>query len=425
MEQLPKIVGQRLQAVSRTETHPDANLLAAFAEKSLVAREQAGILEHLAGCAACREVVAHAQPEEVLERVAVAPASIPAHSRSWFAGASVRWVALAACVLVVSAVVISRTQFTRSETPVASKNQPDVVATEIQPSPNAPPARTSEADVRKLKDQAAAASQIASSTRAKRDADESVLLGKQQSAALDQVAGLPAEKREADSLKTVDRNNSPVATSEAVTVNSAAPVVIAQAQEEAKSSKKEFSADKAMRAPASTNGVAQAQAVPPPPPPPPAANPALADAQRTRGETQSLSTFYKAKDGYAGAGVIGGLARSTVAPRWQLSADGKLIESVDLGKTWQTIQIADKTVFRALCVTGQEVWVGGVQGKLFYSSDAGQQWEQVKPSANGQTLSADITSIEFKDPQRGKVVTADHQTWTTSDGGHAWQLEAR
>ena len=115
----------------------------------------------------------------------------------------------------------------------------------------------------------------------------------------------------------------------------------------------------------------------------------------------------------------------SAAPRWQLSPEGKVIKSSDLGQSWQTIPVADKVVFRALCVTGQEIWVGGAQGNLFYSSDAGQQWEQVKPMAKGQTLTADITAIEFKDSRHGKVTTADHQTWTTSDDGHTWKLESR
>src|ERR1051326_744989 len=98
MEQLRKIVAQRLQAVSRAEAHPDANLLAAFAEKSLLPREQAQILEHLAGCADCRGVVAHAQPEAVLQQVAVAAAAPMAARRSaWLSGAVIRWAGLAAC----------------------------------------------------------------------------------------------------------------------------------------------------------------------------------------------------------------------------------------------------------------------------------------------------------------------------------------
>src|SRR5262249_8424149 len=141
MEQVPKIVSQRLQAVSRTETHPDANLLAAFAEKSLLPKEQTQILEHLAACAECREVVAHAQPEEVLHRVAVAAAA-PMPRGSWLSGVTVRWVALAAWVWGCGSVVISRTQFARQSGHIATYiGKPDVVAKtepQLQSVPGAP-----------------------------------------------------------------------------------------------------------------------------------------------------------------------------------------------------------------------------------------------------------------------------------------------
>ncbi len=426
MEQLPKIVGQRLQAVRRTETHPDANLLAAFAEKSLLPREQTQILDHLAGCAACREVVAHAQPDEVLQRVAVAAAAAPISARrsSWFQGAVVRWAALAACVVVAGAVLISRTQFEKAPVQkVAVQSEPAVVAkTETQPESSATPARASndkqvERDFGRLK---------AATTMAKtRDADELSKLDKQGSVLT--TNGLPDEKRQTD-MPTVDleaKNNPPSPSVNTVTVSHAvaAPPPIPQ-QEEAKATKKEFSADKAMKAPAATNEVAvQAQAAAVPPAPAPKSAPVLAD-QRGRSESGNLSAYYKAKDGYVGGAAIGGLMRAATL-RWQLSPEGKLIKSSDKGKSWQTVSVADKVVFRALCVTGQEVWVGGVQGNLYYSSDAGQQWEQVKPTANGQTLTTDIATIEFKDPQHGKLTTTDHQTWLTSDGGHAWQVETR
>lgn len=38
--------------------HPDADLLAAFAEKRLLGHEREELLAHLAECADCREVVA-------------------------------------------------------------------------------------------------------------------------------------------------------------------------------------------------------------------------------------------------------------------------------------------------------------------------------------------------------------------------------
>ena len=57
-----------------------------------------------------------------------------------------RWIALAACVVVVGPVVISRTHFSPSTKQTVSSNQPDVVArNEPRTSPSAPPAEESRA----------------------------------------------------------------------------------------------------------------------------------------------------------------------------------------------------------------------------------------------------------------------------------------
>ena len=63
MEQLPKIVQQRLRAPAKPGIHPDPDLLAAFAEKSLNDRERSQVLQHLVECADCREVLSLAMPE--------------------------------------------------------------------------------------------------------------------------------------------------------------------------------------------------------------------------------------------------------------------------------------------------------------------------------------------------------------------------
>ena len=62
MTTIPKIVLARLNADANARTHPDADVLTAFAEQGLTARERAGVFEHLARCADCREVVAMALP---------------------------------------------------------------------------------------------------------------------------------------------------------------------------------------------------------------------------------------------------------------------------------------------------------------------------------------------------------------------------
>src|SRR5258706_7358466 len=62
MTEVPKIVYDRLRAAVPERAHPDADLLAAFAEQALSTTERDGVLQHLAHCGDCREVVALALP---------------------------------------------------------------------------------------------------------------------------------------------------------------------------------------------------------------------------------------------------------------------------------------------------------------------------------------------------------------------------
>jgi hypothetical protein len=103
MAEIPKIVSQRL-AMAKLGDHPEPNLLCAFAERSLGQRERVQILEHLAQCTNCREIVSLAavQPE-----IAVAVSAVPV-STGWLSWPVLRWGALVACVVVVGAVVTLR-----------------------------------------------------------------------------------------------------------------------------------------------------------------------------------------------------------------------------------------------------------------------------------------------------------------------------
>jgi photosystem II stability/assembly factor-like uncharacterized protein len=117
-------------------------------------------------------------------------------------------------------------------------------------------------------------------------------------------------------------------------------------------------------------------------------------------------------------------AANVITPRWTLSTDGRmLMRSVDSGKTWQTIPVASKVVFRAVSAVGPEVWAGGPSGALYHSADSGQHWVQVRPLADGQALAADIVHIEFSDAQHGRLTTANREVWTTNDAGRSWQKQ--
>jgi len=100
----PNIIGARLRAAAMTppSAHPDADLLTAFAEHCLNESEHARILEHLAQCTVCRDVVYFAQPEE---EATLKPAQSPAQTH-WFAGRRLQWAALAASLSMIAAIAI-------------------------------------------------------------------------------------------------------------------------------------------------------------------------------------------------------------------------------------------------------------------------------------------------------------------------------
>src|SRR6202165_1843521 len=114
MTEVPKIVSDRLRTALPEQAHPDADLLSAFAEQALSATERDGILQHLALCGDCRDVVALALPAATVAPPQTAPqtagedrvkaagsrAGPPAPHKLSFAWPTLRWAALAAGVAV-------------------------------------------------------------------------------------------------------------------------------------------------------------------------------------------------------------------------------------------------------------------------------------------------------------------------------------
>jgi len=81
--------------------HPDADQISAFVEQALPAHEREQLLDHLAVCAECRDLVALSLPE--LE--APAPAEPVAVRKPWWLGWNLAWpVAAAITALILVAV---------------------------------------------------------------------------------------------------------------------------------------------------------------------------------------------------------------------------------------------------------------------------------------------------------------------------------
>src|SRR5690349_12953529 len=139
MLKLPKIVRSRLarKMAETSAPHPDPNLLTAFAEDSLLARERESVTAHLAECADCRESVALAfgTQEPELPKAALQPAS-PAFgaglSGVWFR--RWRWVAP---VVVACGVLAVALQYRLSTIGVMADRYQAIAALEKSPAPQA------------------------------------------------------------------------------------------------------------------------------------------------------------------------------------------------------------------------------------------------------------------------------------------------
>ena len=123
MEEIPKIVSQRLQAISQPGDHPDPNLLGGFTEKSLPRHEQLQVLEHLSRCTSCREIVSLTATQPSMSDVA----SSLSVKTGWLTWPVLRWGAAVACVVVIGAVVTlhqpNRQQALRTVASIAAPNQ--------------------------------------------------------------------------------------------------------------------------------------------------------------------------------------------------------------------------------------------------------------------------------------------------------------
>jgi Photosynthesis system II assembly factor YCF48/Putative zinc-finger len=439
MNKLPNIVRARLSAVEAGD-HPDPDLLTAFAEQALAEQERFKVLAHLSRCSDCREVLAVAMPSLSTEALATASSIDSARRRSWFHWPAVRWGAAAACVVIVgSAVLMKRDVLMKPPARTVALQKDDVGLTYSSndannktkdpsvvpaPQPASPPPsvrdeeRADEAPPASTRRQAQLSTPVpdrkkASASNFTQPVPPPVLAGRMRpefahsatgsGAAVGGAAGvgsLASTPTTNESLDLLPSNGkiiaAPVAPSkpaaqatEEAQVTAAVPVIETDA---AGAREKQELPGKA-KAP---SGVAMYDAL----------VAVLAKEAARNAEMKRVETL-----------------RPPVA-RWTISADGQLQHSVDSGKTWQPVAVAENATFRALSANGPDLWVGGASGLLYHSTDAGTHWMQVKPATADATLTADIAAIEFINVRQGKITTSTGEVWITVDGGQTWRKQS-
>jgi hypothetical protein len=491
MQNVPKIVRERLQAArpaasQLSPNHPDAEALTAFAEQSLPERERAAVLEHLARCRECRDIVALALPaSEPVETVTRVPA------RGWLSWPALRWGLVTAGVVAIASVGIVRYQrrpekmasyaparvdvalnepVNQTANPAANQTNERALpppasygtAKKAENRPSPPPSALADAvraDDSSIYDKNGPARELAPRVPAAQPRSETL------HGAAPVVGGaLPHGPRLANSWQQSQQNalqnqnqvSAPAASSPREKQQAAGDAT-ANLRVPAPSEPVEVETQSAQLQTEGKNSDALKDL----PPAPQRQNEEYASARI--GKAKPVVTAPTASGGAVAApaspqqNMSPMLASSTTVPRWTISSTGSLQRSFDQGFTWQvvnvnaapayfldatTIQTSEKTsraktkdagkaskrddsspVFRAVAATGADVWAGGSGGALYHSSDAGNHWTRVTPTFSGAMPTGDIVSMEFPDTQHGKVSTSTGEIWTTSDAGQTWQKQ--
>jgi hypothetical protein len=440
MTEVPKIVYDRLRAALPGPAHPDADLLAAFAELALSASERQGVLQHLALCEDCRHVVALALPaaditpaqtaDENGFRTTVSPAGPRAPGKRSLAWPTLRWAALAAGAVAAAAVFLVHPGKLNQTTPPSANQQ---VATAAPPAPSPkiaslPSSRiatspTDQSAFLAKTDEAHPNSELQPSKKPKAG---QVVMSSPQAESGRLLADYKKDSGQADKLPApADRARafdyharSSQAATETVGVSGAIAAVST-----------EPSAENARRARNETprNNARAIEKAKPALPEMEGGEEQKAEAAAVPGPAKSLARNVMS------SATLASPASATPAHdvTWAITG-GVLQRSVDSGRSWQDALHADHPL---LCYASrdEDVWAGGQAGTLFHSANSGATWAQVQPSVKARQLSSDITHIEVRKEELrrdlrydvrgpGEILlsTSNHEMWSSADGGKTW-----
>jgi hypothetical protein len=479
MQDIPKIVRARLQRPkpATAEPHPDADLLTAFAEQALAGRERDSVVDHLAHCGDCREIVALALP-------ATEPVALASSGRvtriGWLSWPVLRWGIVAAGILTVTSVGILQFRQRHQDKELVATSlllRDQRAAPTAQSAPALPHASPSQAIAppAEARTQAEMGKQVMEKKAPARALDASAAPRAQTSLGenkLAQAAGVAingrassgsASRRGTIAGPLARQPNLPAGTGQQV-VPSASEVVEVEAA----------------TGPVATQTTGQNQI-----------QGQLVQNERVAQESEDNSeavgkakpALIQTSPALAAAPVLRAdpsILKGVASSRWTISPNGALQRSPDGGVTWFGVNISvnDSTsanpmhrakteqmaavqaeanasaktqaksvagygaapttkskgeqptpsaiaIFRALSVSSNasEVWAGGSSGALYHTIDGGRSWTQVVPSDAGVTLTGDVVGIQFSDPLKGTVTTSTTETWTTADGGQTWHKQ--
>jgi hypothetical protein len=453
MQDVPKIALKRLQETLGGGTHPDADLLTAFAEQSLVESERARVMEHLAYCSDCRELVALALP-------ATEPRAVTTSTRTsrsaWFHWPVLRWGVVAAGIIaIISAGVLQYRQRHKSDAMLSNLTaRNEVTAPPERPLPSPPTTSESQSTILQAENK----KQTELRTNARSSSQDHLAADK-----LVRPANptLPASRvtRGAGSGSGTSGGNSfssgGVFPKAALSLPRETSSVDRNLRNATPAEAARLSPDVSAVEASPSSQTIEVESQPAP----------VTVTAESKDSGQLIENQKEQPSQYDSSKSVGVVAAKNfaaaqdasslllAAPRWSISADGVLRRSSDGGNTWEDVNMSSEPVsspskvasavetihgsenrkkkvkaqlnlvFRAVAAVGPEVWAGGSAATLYHSVDSGAHWARVLLASAGATLTGDITSIEFSDPQHGRIATSTGEVWITADDGQTWQRQ--
>ena len=449
---IPRIIRERLQtatAVNATE-HPEANLLSAFSENLLRADERDQVLQHLATCAACRQVVALAAVSRREREPLVVTERRPLRWKI------LRWTALgASAAAMVAVVAVYQQKPPRQLEPTGATS---ALSGRLEQAPAATPAPETQDKDKKEKKIASQppAAKKAPATRA-RDTFAAKNL-KKADTLQEKAESEPMRAGTAGALQPETSNEiSFPAKMKASPQKEAVPTESAAALDENKQAETAaanfyrarpsppmsiYAQQRSVQAPATPagGGLAGAHVISradnrPSPARSTAAGPASVLAQigaARRAERHPAAKAVAPPNAFTVRGLRSS-GSAIAVPQWRLR-DSHLEKLSDDGRTWQGVTISGVGSVTSLASTGAGIWAAASPAEIYYSSDSGAHWTRQWSYAQAHPLgaedpSAQIIRIQFDDEQTGsmEVTTRSarwpHQIWITNNGGATWLLE--